>query len=81
MRPLRPSRPGLAGKVCWQQGSAARVRHLGRLQTTAAAAAATAEVAQRLARGEGRPGAFTPAALFGPELALAAGGEFVIDPH
>ena len=40
-------------------------------------AAACAEVAVRLARGEGRPGAHTPGALFGPELALAAGAEFV----
>ncbi len=39
--------------------------------------AAAAEVAQRLLRGEGRPGAHTPCALFGPGLALAAGGEFV----
>ena len=39
--------------------------------------AATSEVVLRLARGEGRPGAYTPGALFGPSLALAAGGEFV----
>jgi len=42
-------------------------------------AVATAEVAQRLARGEGRPGAHTPGALFGPALAVAAGGEFLTD--
>ncbi len=42
-------------------------------------AVATAEVAQRLAKGEGRPGAHTPGALFGPALAVAAGGEFLID--
>lgn len=40
-------------------------------------AAVMAEVARRLAGGEGRPGAYTPGALFGPELAIAAGGEFV----
>jgi short subunit dehydrogenase-like uncharacterized protein len=39
---------------------------------------AVTEVARRLAKGEGRPGAFTPAGLFGPEVALAAGAEFVI---
>ncbi|OZM81689.1 NAD(P)H-binding protein [Pseudonocardia sp. MH-G8] len=39
---------------------------------------AVTEVAQRLAKGEGRPGAFTPAGLFGPEVALAAGGEFLV---
>jgi hypothetical protein len=37
------------------------------------------EVALRLARGQGRPGAFTPGALFGPELAGAAGGEFLLE--
>ncbi len=36
-----------------------------------------AEVARRLQAGEGRPGAFTPAALFGPSLALACGGEYM----
>lgn len=41
-------------------------------------AAAVTEVAKRLAKGEGRPGAFTPARLFGPEVALAAGAEFVV---
>lgn len=41
-------------------------------------AAVAAEVALRLAHGEGRPGAYTPGALFGPELAIAAGGEFLI---
>ncbi|PSL04550.1 short subunit dehydrogenase-like uncharacterized protein [Haloactinopolyspora alba] len=39
---------------------------------------AVTEVARRLAKGEGRPGAFTPAGLFGPEVALAAGAEFVV---
>ncbi len=42
-------------------------------------AAVAAEVAHRLLRGEGRPGAHTPGALFGPELAEAVGGEFLID--
>ncbi|WP_026204927.1 membrane protein [Actinomycetospora chiangmaiensis] len=40
-------------------------------------AAATAETARRLAAGHGRPGAFTPGALFGADLAVAAGGTFV----
>lgn len=43
-------------------------------------AAVTAEVAQRLLRGEGRPGSHTPGALFGPQLAEAAGGEFILTP-
>jgi len=37
------------------------------------------EVAKRLARNEGRPGAYTPGALFGPGLAVDAGGQFFID--
>jgi hypothetical protein len=41
--------------------------------------AVPAEAARRLLAGEGRPGAFTPAALFGPALALACGGQYVID--
>lgn len=40
-------------------------------------AAACAETAARLARGEGRPGAFTPATLFGTSLAESVGAEFV----
>jgi short subunit dehydrogenase-like uncharacterized protein len=39
--------------------------------------AVAVQVAQRLARGEGRPGAFTPGELFGAELAEAAGGTFL----
>jgi hypothetical protein len=41
-------------------------------------AAVAAEVARRLRSGEGRPGAHTPGALFGPELAEAAGAELII---
>jgi short subunit dehydrogenase-like uncharacterized protein len=41
-------------------------------------AAVTAETAMRLARGGARPGAYTPAAAFGPGLAVAAGGDFVL---
>lgn len=41
-------------------------------------AAVATETAVRLARGEGKPGTFTPAALFGPDLAVAAGGTFVL---
>jgi short subunit dehydrogenase-like uncharacterized protein len=36
------------------------------------------EVARRLLRGEGHAGAYTPAALFGAELAEAAGGTFIV---
>lgn len=37
-----------------------------------------AEIVRRLLAGEGRPGAFTPAALFGASLAEACGGEYVV---
>jgi short subunit dehydrogenase-like uncharacterized protein len=40
--------------------------------------AVPAEIARRLLAGQGRPGAFTPAALFGPDLAEAAGAEYLI---
>ncbi|HEX4224294.1 MAG TPA: hypothetical protein VHZ97_18130, partial [Pseudonocardiaceae bacterium] len=42
-------------------------------------AAVVAEVASRLARGEGKPGAYTPAAVFGPDLATVGGAEFILD--
>ncbi|MFD4787710.1 NAD(P)H-binding protein [Streptomyces sp. NPDC058459] len=42
-------------------------------------AAVATEVATRLAKGEGRPGAFTPAAALGPDIAIAAGGTFLLD--
>ena len=41
--------------------------------------AAVAEVTLRLARGNADAGAYTPAAAFGPEIAVDAGGEFVLD--
>jgi short subunit dehydrogenase-like uncharacterized protein len=40
-------------------------------------AAVAAEVAYRLLTGQGRPGTFTPAELFGPSLAEACGGAYV----
>jgi short subunit dehydrogenase-like uncharacterized protein len=39
---------------------------------------AAAGVAVRLAQGQGKPGAFTPAELFGPGLAEELGGTFVL---
>jgi short subunit dehydrogenase-like uncharacterized protein len=42
--------------------------------------AVPAEVTRRLLAGEGRPGAYTPAALFGPTLAEACGGTYLLDP-
>jgi short subunit dehydrogenase-like uncharacterized protein len=40
--------------------------------------AVPAEIARRLLAGQGRPGAYTPAALFGPSLAEAAGADYLI---
>ncbi|WFE66207.1 hypothetical protein [Micromonospora sp. WMMD714] len=40
--------------------------------------AVSAEVVRRLLDGQGRPGAYTPAALFGPTLAESCGGEYQI---
>jgi short subunit dehydrogenase-like uncharacterized protein len=39
----------------------------------------TATVTERLARGAAAPGAWTPAAALGPDVATAAGGTFVLD--
>lgn len=39
--------------------------------------AVAAGVVARLVRGEGKPGVYTPGVLFGPELAVEAGGTFV----
>lgn len=47
----------------------------GDAQVFTAMVAAT--VAERLLGGKGQPGAYTPGALFGPELAEAAGGTFL----
>jgi hypothetical protein len=40
--------------------------------------ATTAEVARRLAGGQARPGAYTPAALFGASLATDLGAESLL---
>ncbi len=42
-----------------------------------ATVAIVAETTRRLAHGEGRPGAFTPAALFGTDLVTSIGGHFI----
>lgn len=41
--------------------------------------AVSAEVARRLLAGEGRPGAYTPAALFSPTLAESCGATYLLD--
>ena len=62
--------------VTWEDGTTSE----GWLRLPDAQVATTAfaaEVCRRLATGEGRPGAFTPVALFGTGLATGAGGTYV----
>ena len=60
-------------KVVWDDGTTSEGwLALGEAQATTDAVAA--EVARRLLHGRGRPGAFTPAALFGSALATDLGG-------
>ena len=40
--------------------------------------AVPAEIARRLLAGQGRPGAWTPAALFGPGLAESCGADYLL---
>jgi short subunit dehydrogenase-like uncharacterized protein len=73
-----PGKPSWShARVNWADGDAREgwLRAGDAADFTAAAAAA---VAFRVARGEGRPGAYTPGALYGPELAVEAGGAFVL---
>lgn len=75
----RPRRHSWArARVEWASGTAREgwLRAGDGMDFTAAAAA---EVALRLARGEGRPGAYFPGELFGAELAIAAGAEITVD--
>jgi short subunit dehydrogenase-like uncharacterized protein len=62
--------------VRWPDGSTAEGwLRVGEAQSFTGAV--PAEVATRLLAGEGKPGAHFPAALFGPSLAEACGGEYV----
>jgi short subunit dehydrogenase-like uncharacterized protein len=79
MKPAARSREFSWGhaRVQWASGAT----HEGWLRVgegMAFTSAVVAKVARRLARGEGKPGAFTPGALFGPDLAVSAGGQFII---
>lgn len=63
--------------ITWADGT----RREGWLRTDdgmAYTASVAAAVAARLARGEGRPGAYTPGALLGAGLAEEAGGRFLL---
>jgi short subunit dehydrogenase-like uncharacterized protein len=73
-----PPKPSWAhARVEWDDGTVAEV-WLKAGEGMAFTAKIAAEVALRLSRNEGRPGAFTPGALFGAELAETAGAEFFI---
>ncbi|WP_375423635.1 saccharopine dehydrogenase NADP-binding domain-containing protein [uncultured Friedmanniella sp.] len=62
--------------VAWSDGTAAE-GWVRLPEAQAATVAIAAEVARRLARHEGRPGAFTPAALFGHQLLTSLGAEYL----
>jgi short subunit dehydrogenase-like uncharacterized protein len=65
-------------RVQWPDGST-REGWLRAGEGMAFTATVAAEVASRLGRNEGRPGAYTPGSLFGRELAVHAGGQFILD--
>ena len=65
-------------RVAWPDGQV-REGWLRAGEGTAFTAAVAAAVAVRLLAGQGRPGAHTPGALFGPELAQAVGATLLID--
>jgi hypothetical protein len=63
--------------VTWPDGTTREGwLRLGDAQTFTGAV--PAEIARRLLAGQGRPGAFTPVALFGPSLAEACGADYVL---
>jgi len=83
VRVTPPERSGPAvswarAQVRWPDGSS-REGWLRMGEGMSFTAAVAAEVAIRLARDEGRPGAYTPGSLFGAELAERAGGRFLLD--
>ena len=72
-------RPSWAhARVEWPDGTV-REAWLKAGEGMAFTAKVAAEVALRLSRDEGRPGAFTPGALFGTELAEMVGAAFIIE--
>ncbi|MDE2466403.1 MAG: hypothetical protein KGO02_22230, partial [Alphaproteobacteria bacterium] len=78
---LKPVRPDaeysfVQARIEWPSGLA-RQGWLRAGDAMAFTAAAAVEIVLRLSRDEVRPGAYTPGALFGPELAIEAGGEFL----
>jgi len=79
--PTAQQGPGLSwthARVQWADG-ATREAWLRLGDAMIFTTAVMVEVASRLARNEGRPGAYTPGALFKPNLAVSAGGQFILD--
>lgn len=75
--PKGPVKPSWAhARVEWADGTI-REGWLRAGEGMAFTSRVASEVALRLSRNEGAAGAFTPGALFGPELAEAAGAEFL----
>jgi short subunit dehydrogenase-like uncharacterized protein len=64
-------------RVQWPDGSI-REGWLRAGEGMAFTAKSASEIAARLAGNRGRPGAYTPGALFGPELAVQAGAQFIL---
>ena len=64
-------------RVQWSDGSV-REGWLRAGEAMAFTNAVTTAVTLRLAGNEGRPGAYTPGALFGADLAAQAGGQFIV---
>jgi short subunit dehydrogenase-like uncharacterized protein len=65
-------------RVQWSDGRAVQ-GWLRAGETMVFTNAVTTAVTLRLARNEGVPGAYTPGALFGHDLAVEAGGQFIVD--
>src|SRR6201996_6927949 len=63
--------------VTWPDGTT-REGCLRRGDAQAFTGAVPAEIAGRLLAGQGRPGAYTPAALFGPTLAESCGADYLL---
>jgi len=73
-----PPKPSWAhARVEWADGTVGEI-WLKAGEGMAFTARIAAEVALRLSRNEGRPGSFTPGALFGAELAETGGAEFIV---
>ena len=65
-------------RVQWPDGEV-REGWLRAGEATRFTAAVAAQVTRRLLQGQGRPGAHTPGALFGPQLARDAGATLVLE--